>query len=129
MVPETLTVLLVIRQIINLIVLLVILDPFSAPETIDDVLGFRGGEEDDGILVYCCFEAAQAGRKGVSAVRSVEERTYAETGEEMSPSSSRYLYRVLMTLSRRSTLRLCTILRARVSHAIAARLESERVLG
>lgn len=47
--------------------------------------------------------------------------THAETGEEMSPSSSRYLYRVLMTLSRRSTLRLCTILRARVSHAMAAR--------
>jgi hypothetical protein len=47
-------------------------------------------------------------------------RAYAETGEEMSPSSSRNRYRVLITLSSRSTERLWTIRRARTSQAIAA---------
>lgn len=58
MIPEALTVLLIIRQIVNLIVLLVILHPIAAPKAIDDVLRLGRGEEDDGVLVDGCFEAA-----------------------------------------------------------------------
>ena len=59
-IPETLAVLLVVRQIINLIVLLIILYPVAAPETIDNVLRLGRGEKDDGVLVDGSFEAGWA---------------------------------------------------------------------
>jgi hypothetical protein len=37
-IPETFAVLLVVRHIIDLIVIVIVLDPFSAPKTVDDVL-------------------------------------------------------------------------------------------
>jgi hypothetical protein len=59
MIPKALAILLIIRKILDLIVCLVILDPFAAPEAVDYVLGFGGGEEDDCVLIYCCFEAVR----------------------------------------------------------------------
>jgi hypothetical protein len=56
-IPEALAVLLVVRHIVDLIIVVVILDPFSAPQTVDDVLRLGRGEEDRGVLVDGCFEA------------------------------------------------------------------------
>lgn len=56
MIPKALAILLVVRQILDLIVVLVVLNHFTAPEAVDYVLGFGRGEEDGSVLVYCCFE-------------------------------------------------------------------------
>lgn len=59
MIPETFAVLLVVRHIIDLIVIVIVLDPFSAPKTVNDVLRLRGGKEDCGVLVDGCFESVK----------------------------------------------------------------------
>lgn len=59
MIPEALTVLLVVRHIVDLIIIVISLDPFSAPKTVNDVLRLGGGEEDRGVLVDGCFESVK----------------------------------------------------------------------
>lgn len=56
-IPKALAVLLVIRYIVDLVIIMVILDPFSAPKTVDDVLRLGGGKEDCCVLVDGRFEA------------------------------------------------------------------------
>lgn len=59
MVPEALAVLLVVGHIVDLIIIVIILDPLSPPKTVNDVLRLRGGKEDRGILVDGCFESVK----------------------------------------------------------------------